>query len=345
MKKLTKENVIERFKNVHGTKYDYSEVEYNGAEQKCKIICHETDEYGIEHGPFYQYPMNHIKGCGCPKCGGNYRLTTEDFKERLLKIHGNTNINLDKVVYVNNSTNCIFVCPEHGDFKRTPVTAYQTIECPECQKERLHNMFAKTKDQFINESVNVHGEKYDYSKFVYNSCDIPGIIICHNIDADGNEHGEFIQTPSTHLGGSGCPKCAKEHMWDKRERLTTEKYLLRALGVHGDVYDYSETEIIDSHHNIIVKCKKHGRFFIDPYSHLKGAGCPICYNENSKSKQEESLYQFIKEIYNGKINKNDRKTINPLEIDIVLPDVGIAFEYDGLYWHSTDKKSDPEYLF
>lgn len=47
--------------DVHGDKYDYSEVEYTTAKNKVKITCH-------LHGPFTQLPRNHLSGQGCPSC-------------------------------------------------------------------------------------------------------------------------------------------------------------------------------------------------------------------------------------------------------------------------------------
>lgn len=57
-----KYSFIEEAKNVHGDKYDYSKVEYTNNKAKVCIICH-------EHGEFWQVPCDHLKGCGCPKCG------------------------------------------------------------------------------------------------------------------------------------------------------------------------------------------------------------------------------------------------------------------------------------
>src|SRR6056297_2875605 len=47
--------------NVHGSKYDYSLVDYKTSKQKVKIIC-------PVHGIFEQRPDNHIQGQGCPNC-------------------------------------------------------------------------------------------------------------------------------------------------------------------------------------------------------------------------------------------------------------------------------------
>lgn len=59
---LTQEKIIEQFKEAHGDKYDYSEVQYVNGRTKVEIICE-------KHGVFLQTPRNHKKGIGCKKCG------------------------------------------------------------------------------------------------------------------------------------------------------------------------------------------------------------------------------------------------------------------------------------
>jgi len=64
----------------------------------------------------------------------------------------------------------------------------------------------------------------------------------------------------------------------------------------------------------------------------------ICTNCNPLKKhisgQEVSLFNFINEIYNDEIIRSDRKLLNGKELDIYLPDINLAFEFNGLYWHS-----------
>lgn len=60
--KLTTKTFIERARQVHGDKYDYSKVEYINNTTKVCIIC-------PEHGEFWQAPMGHMAGQGCILCG------------------------------------------------------------------------------------------------------------------------------------------------------------------------------------------------------------------------------------------------------------------------------------
>ena len=57
-----------------------------------------------------------------------------------------------------------------------------------------------TTEEFIRKAIEVHGDKYDYSKVEYKNNSTKVTIICP-------EHGEFEQVPSNHLYGHGCPVC------------------------------------------------------------------------------------------------------------------------------------------
>jgi len=62
--------------------------------------------------------------------------------------------------------------------------------------------------------------------------------------------------------------------------------------------------------------------------------------QNNVSGLELLLLKFIKENYDGKIISNSKKIINPLELDIYLPDLNLAFEFNGVYWHNELNKPD-----
>lgn len=64
--------------------------------------------------------------------------------------------------------------------------------------------------------------------------------------------------------------------------------------------------------------------------------CTFCNPINAGSDAQMELFEFIKKLYVGKIIKNYRKVGK--EIDIFLPDLNIGFEYNGLFWHSSEFK-------
>jgi hypothetical protein len=60
-RRSSKEEILKKFDETHGNKYDYSLMEYINIDTKIKIIC-------SKHGIFEQSPYNHIIGQGCPSC-------------------------------------------------------------------------------------------------------------------------------------------------------------------------------------------------------------------------------------------------------------------------------------
>lgn len=54
-------DLLRKFHEAHGNRYDYSQVVYRGAGEKVTVICR-------EHGPWETLPGNHYQGSGCWKC-------------------------------------------------------------------------------------------------------------------------------------------------------------------------------------------------------------------------------------------------------------------------------------
>lgn len=183
---------IERARGMHGDKYDYSRVSYKNARTKVCIIC-------PVHGEFWQSPNHHLRGCGCPKCGGTGLLSKNDFVRKAIKAHGDV-YDYSRVEYVNNCTKVCIICPTHGEFWQTPGNHLQGQGCPICGGNQK-----QTKESFAEKASRVHCGKYDYSKVTYVNCDTKVCIICP-------KHGEFWQSPYTHLNGCGCPKCRMSHL-------------------------------------------------------------------------------------------------------------------------------------
>ena len=57
--------------------------------------------------------------------------------------------------------------------------------------------------------------------------------------------------------------------------------------IHGDYYDYSSVEYVNSFTKVKVGCPGHGEFEITPGHHSKGVGRRKCYFESQKTSKEE----------------------------------------------------------
>lgn len=131
------------------------------------------------------------------------KLTTQEFIEKAKQVHEDK-YDYSKVDYEGNKIKVSIICPVHGEWQQRPNDHLSGYGCPRCQYEYLSSLFIKTTDQFIENAINIHGDKYNYSKIIYKGKDKKVKIIC-------SKHGEFEQTPHTHLQGQGCPKCNQSH--------------------------------------------------------------------------------------------------------------------------------------
>ena len=213
-KKLTREQFIEKAKELHGDKYDYSNVEYVNNHTKVCIIC-------PEHGEFWQTPGSHLSGCGCKKCyqillSSNKTLSTEDFVEKARKVHGDK-YDYSKVEYVDSHTKVCIICPEHGEFWQTPNNHIAKKQgCQKCYNNRRGITQRNNTEDFISKAREIHGDKYDYSKTEYINCTAKVCIICP-------EHGEFWQRPDHHLTSKcGCPLCQEKHLEISIAKILTD---------------------------------------------------------------------------------------------------------------------------
>lgn len=80
------------------------------------------------------------------------------------------------------------------------------------------------------------------------------------------------------------------------KKLTTEEFIEKAKKIHGNKYDYSEVEYVNSHTKVKIYCKKcKNYFFINPNHHISSkTGCKKCAIEEQHLKQRLSKDEIIK---------------------------------------------------
>ncbi len=240
-------------KKIHGDKYDYSKVKYINARTKVCIVC-------PIHGEFWQTPYDHLNG-GCLKCyndkrGEKTRKKTDFFVKESISIHGNKYI-YDKTEYKNNHTRVCITCPEHGEFWQIPYVHLSGCGCPKCAGK------FKTKEDFIKDAQKIHGDKYDYSKTVLSKMHEKTIFICR-------KHGEFLQSPSNHLQGQGCPMCTSNSKLENELRnfLTKENisFIEKANKSTFKWLDRLHLDFYLPDYNIAIECQGKQHFGIGGWS-------------------------------------------------------------------------------
>ena len=227
-------NFIARAKEIHGTRYDYSKVEYVHSAQKVIVVC-------TTHGEFLVTPNNHLSSKqGCQKCSKRHRPSLEEFINESHKIHRGA-YNYSGTVYVNNHTPVSIECPAHGAFSVQPKDhLHKKSGCPMCGNASKGSYHKKDTTWFITAATAIHGGRYDYSNVRYHRYHDKVEILCP-------DHGPFFQTTGSHIHNqNGCPTCSIRDYeggygmkrFENHPSLRTTPGMLYLIRVYDDTEDF-----------------------------------------------------------------------------------------------------------
>lgn len=157
------------------------------------------------------------------------------------------------------------ICPIHGEFSQVRAAHLRGQGCKKCVADSLR----MGNKEFVERSINVHGDAYTYECVDYQKNDINVIVTCPI-------HGNFEIRPAVHLKGQGCNVCSPPPL-----ALTIDGFLIRAEKHHRNKYDYSKVEYLNGNSYIKIICPIHGDFTQRAENHLSGRGCMSCKNDGS----------------------------------------------------------------
>jgi very-short-patch-repair endonuclease len=212
---------------------------------------------------------------------------TEEFIRNSILVHGEDKYDYSKTVYVNNLIEVIIICKVHGEFLQTPKTHKRGSGCRECGLITTANKRTMTNEKFIENATLIHGDTYDYSKVDYLSTNQKVIIICRI-------HGEFLQTPNSHLHNHGCRLCANNYLSNLKCKKM-EIFITMSNMIYLGKYDYSKFVYKNCKSISIIICPIHGEFLQSAESHYSGHECKKCSAIKSNARFKKTTEQFIKE--------------------------------------------------
>ena len=360
MKKLNTNEFINRAKEVHGDKYDYSKVEYVNSQTKVCIIC-------PEHGEFWQKPYNHLNGNGCPSCIKT-KWNTELFIKKAKEIHGDK-YDYSKTVFKSVRDKVCIILNEKdrngktiGEFWQYPLVhlggagcnkekrgikdnCWEDRICPVCGKvfkvRKKHEKITCS-EECRKKYIEIHKDEINEKKSQK---------MCEIYKTRGKEYFENIRkkTEETCLRKYGATNFSKteegrkicsENMKKTRKKIDEYNKINVLIPKYEKICENDNIELVEfrNRFDCLLRCKQCGNVFTSRtlgYLTEKTNSnlCRICHPITYKNNMFES--DFEKFLYEEKINykKNYRNGIGPLEIDYYLPDYKIGFELDGIYWH------------
>ena len=344
-RRLTTAQFITRAREIHGNKYDYSRTIYRSAKERIIIGCREC-------GKWYdsQTPSNHthkIKPRGCPDCGRkkahanrspeSYHLdpliSQDEFILRVNAILGHSiDTSMTKFTGVKNDVEIRCLRCDIVYCQRASRLLIGQMGCQNCRYERYSETRMMTTFEWITRAREKHGNDFDYSEVEYTGKENPVIVTCNTCET------RFHPQASVHLSGLGsCPGCRYVKTAESR-RIPMSEVLERCIEVHGTKYEYpwDESQYKSTNQKMPIVCKEHGMFPMRPSHHYdRGQGCIKCLK-----KTQTKLYDHLVSIFPDESIEFDfkhpdlrfTKTKRAMELDIWIPELKLAFEYQG-EWH------------
>lgn len=211
----TIEKFIERCREIHGDKYDYSKAVYVDYRTPLCIIC-------PIHGEFWQSPNKHLsKKRGCFKCATfknsqALKKPLEQWIEEANKVH-NGKYDYSKVEYDNAHSKICIICPEHGEFWQKANDHLNGHGCSLCQESRLE---VETEGLLQENQINYEKQKkFDWLGKQSLDFFLPYYNVV--IECQGLQHFEPIE----HFGGEEEFKKVLER--DKRKNKLCEEHNIK----------------------------------------------------------------------------------------------------------------------
>ena len=230
-------------------------------------------------------------------------MTKEVFLERARFIHGY------KYKYNNLKNKLTLV--DYIDIEIDNIVYKQRVnkhllgKCPE------KNTLKKSKDEFVEQSIKIWGDRFDYtdSEYINSNSKI------RFYDRVNNRYVE--QIASLHIRGFDVKK------------IDNDIFILESKLIYDDLYLYDKCQYINKSNKVTITCSLHGDFDVNPFNHLNnGYGCPKCIY--TKIQKKISKYLYKKEISYYRQHKfHDCKNIFQLPFDFYLPKYRTAIEFDG----------------
>ena len=232
----------------------------------------------------------------------------------------------------------------------------------------------KTTDQFISESKNVWGDKYDYSLTEYINSRTKVKIIYDDIIYEQLPNGHLQKYPvEGYLDQHIFIQKAKKKHGDKYDyslvefkdakikvkiklgdkiyeqsphnhlsycpekvlkRKTTEQFTEESKIIHDGKYSYDKTIYLTDREKLTITCPIHGDFTQVANAHLRGSGCPHC----NESQGEKEISRFLNKYEIGYYKQHRfeecRGSKYSLPFDFYIPSIRTCIEFDGQQHHS-----------
>lgn len=285
---------IDRAKAIWDDAFDYTDMQFTTTKEPCIITCRKHGPIRIGMAQNHIMKNEHLR-TGCPYCKEeqtgifNYRQVPDKAHERKVKREAQLEAERKAKAAVRKQKEeqkCIAKQQERDRRKaeREAQLAAQKAELErqkqlqaEERKRKEEERIRKRTTDLIAKAIEVHGNKYDYTKTTYEKKLYHGKLqyVLANIYCP--THGFFDTRADVHIQqGCGCALCAGVlNNLSAEERK--QRWLDQCHERFGDRFDYSQVEYVNNDSIVKIYCKEHDYLFeTTPDTHVRGyGGCPL----------------------------------------------------------------------
>lgn len=349
------EEVRKKWSDNINSKYGVSHISQLDS-VKDKRVNTNLEKYGVEHYTQTDEYKEKTINTNLEKYGVEYYTQTDEYKEKTL----NTNLEKYGVNHYSKTDEFLNRVTKTNKEKYGSEFYYQSDDfrnkSSKTNLERYGVKYYAQTDEYNNRTKITNKLKYGVDWY-YQSDSFKKKSKDTNLERYGVEHHSKsslfkYKVVNTSLEKYGVDNYSKTNESKEKTKLTninqfgidniqkSEEFRKNKYIVANDL-NYIQY-ISDSNSLFICDCGKDHKFIIGVDNYIKRTNsgnpiCTICYPiGDNKSIMEKELLNYITGIYDGEVISGYR---DDLEIDIYLPDLSIGFEFNGLYWHSSEYKN------
>jgi len=292
---------------------------YKNCETKLLVKCPLNHEYKITFDSFKQ-------GSRCPDCSNKKytekRRHSYNYIKSFIEKEG---YQLLSDTYKNNHTKLLIKCPEGHEYKVRFGSFNQGKRCPIC------NGNIKLSYNYVKSIIEKEGYQLLSKKYKNNHTKL--LLKC----PIGHEYKVGFYNFKR---GNRCPICNIKHKKYIKKRRHSYNHVKNFIEKEG--YKLLSNTYINAQTKLLLKCPEGHEYKVTYGNFYSGWRCPFCYALNKSSKGEKEVALFIESLGYNIIRNNRTQIINPLtghnlELDIWIPSLNKAIEYNGIYWHQFSK--------
>jgi hypothetical protein len=282
----------------------YRLLEFTKSTEKMKMLCPEGHEFKMNISNFR-------KGQKCSKCVGGVKLSYEHIKNHM---EGEGYTLLSKS-YKNNITKLDVVCPNGHSIKMCWADFKKGSKCYVC------NGGVRLTYSYIKEHIESEG--YELLSKTYKNSSSKIVLKCplgHTYESTWNSFQQGVR----------CSVCFKNV-------APTIDYITSFAKERGYIVEHCNYK--NSKSKITFKCPFGHTFKMCWNNFQQGQKCSTCARNKTTSKAEKEILEIVSRYCD--VVPNDRtQIVNPLtncnlELDIWIPSLRRAIEFNGEYWHSS----------